>query len=162
MEAHTTNAAGDDLSRAITTLLAAGVRTNERAGRQPSLRGPAAASPVAVVRERFEVEQVTRYAAVSGDRNPIHTDNEVARSAGLPGRIVHGMCVLAAVCDSAVGEFGSGDGSAVGRLSARFAEPILPGDAMTTEFWIIDAGEYGFRSLTERGPAIKHGSVTIR
>ena len=35
------------------------------------------------------------YAAASGDHNPIHQDEEVARSVGLPGVIAHGMYTLA-------------------------------------------------------------------
>lgn len=36
-------------------------------------------------------EQLVRYAGASDDYNPIHYDDEVARSFGLPGVIVHGM-----------------------------------------------------------------------
>ena len=35
------------------------------------------------------------YAEASGDHNPIHQDDEVARSVGLPGVIAHGMYTLA-------------------------------------------------------------------
>ena len=37
------------------------------------------------------------YADASGDHNPIHQDEEVARSVGLPGVIAHGMYTLALV-----------------------------------------------------------------
>ncbi len=32
-----------------------------------------------------------RYAGASGDFNPIHIDEDFARSVGLPGRILHGL-----------------------------------------------------------------------
>ena len=38
---------------------------------------------------------LVRYAAASGDHNPIHQDVEVARSVGLPGVIAHGMYTMA-------------------------------------------------------------------
>ncbi len=38
-----------------------------------------------------------RYAAASGDFNPIHIDEEFARSVGLPGRILHGLWTMAQV-----------------------------------------------------------------
>jgi acyl dehydratase len=38
-----------------------------------------------------------RYAGVSGDFNPIHIDDEFARSVGLPGRILHGLWSMAQV-----------------------------------------------------------------
>ena len=38
-----------------------------------------------------------RYAGASGDFNPIHVDDEFARSVGLPGRILHGLWTMAQV-----------------------------------------------------------------
>ena len=53
--------------------------------------------------ERFELKvtpdpYVTiRYAGASGDFNPIHIDEEFARSVGLPARILHGLWTMAQV-----------------------------------------------------------------
>jgi acyl dehydratase len=38
-----------------------------------------------------------RYAGASGDFNPIHVDEELALSVGLPGRILHGLWTMAQV-----------------------------------------------------------------
>ena len=38
-----------------------------------------------------------RYAGASGDFNPIHIDDDFARSVGLPGRILHGLWSMAQV-----------------------------------------------------------------
>jgi acyl dehydratase len=38
-----------------------------------------------------------RYAGASGDFNPIHIDEEFARSVGLPGKILHGLWTMAQV-----------------------------------------------------------------
>ena len=38
-----------------------------------------------------------RYAGASGDFNPIHIDEQYAQSAGLPGRILHGLWTMAQV-----------------------------------------------------------------
>ncbi len=38
-----------------------------------------------------------RYAGASGDFNPIHIDEEFARSVGLPGKILHGLWSMAQV-----------------------------------------------------------------
>ena len=42
-----------------------------------------------------ERDVTARYAAASGDLNPIHLDDEFARSVGLPGRILHGLYTMA-------------------------------------------------------------------
>jgi acyl dehydratase len=38
-----------------------------------------------------------RYAGASGDFNPIHIDEDFARTVGLPGRILHGLWTMAQV-----------------------------------------------------------------
>src|ERR1700675_1920616 len=38
-----------------------------------------------------------RYAGASGDFNPIHIDEDFAKSVGLPGRILHGLWTRAQV-----------------------------------------------------------------
>ena len=48
-----------------------------------------------------------RYAGASGDFNPIHVDDEFARSVGLPGRILHGLWTMAQVA-RAVTDAGGG------------------------------------------------------
>ena len=59
-----------------------------------------------------------RYAGASGDFNPIHIDEEFARSVGLPGRILHGLWTMAQVARAA-GE-AAGDPLALKRLSVQF------------------------------------------
>ena len=60
-----------------------------------------------------------RYAEASGDPNPIHIDPEFAKSAGLPGCILHGLWTMAQVAraNSAVA---GGDPRALKRLSVQF------------------------------------------
>ena len=59
-----------------------------------------------------------RYAGASGDFNPIHLDDEFARSVGLPGRILHGLWTMAQVA-RAEGEL-AGDPLALKSLSVQF------------------------------------------
>lgn len=62
------------------------------------------------------------YAAASGDPNPIHQDEEVARSVGLPGVIAHGMLTLA-LAGRAVATWT--DGAEVVELGAKFTSPVV-------------------------------------
>jgi acyl dehydratase len=78
------------------------------------------------LRKTVTVEQIRAYAAASGDRNPIHLDDEFARRAGLPGLIAHGMLTMAFVNQLVTDWLGSR--AAVRGLNGRFAGMVLPGD----------------------------------
>lgn len=43
---------------------------------------------------RFTRDTLVRYAGASGDFNPIHYRDDVARSVGLPGVLAHGMLTM--------------------------------------------------------------------
>jgi acyl dehydratase len=60
-----------------------------------------------------------RYAAASGDPNPIHTDEEFAKSVGLPGVILHGLYSMAQVAKAHTDAAG-GDPRALKRLRVQF------------------------------------------
>ena len=70
-----------------------------------------------------------RYAGASGDFNPIHIDEEFARSVGLPGRILHGLWTMAQVA-RAVTE-SAGDPAALKRLEVQFRGMALPEHEIT-------------------------------
>ena len=59
-----------------------------------------------------------RYAGASGDFNPIHIDEEFARSVGLPGRILHGLWTMAQVARAMTDA--AGDPAALRRLEVTF------------------------------------------
>ncbi len=71
------------------------------------------------------------YAAVSGDFNPVHLDPEVARQAGFPSNILHGMCTFAWLAEACAIELG--DAGRIRRMRARFSRPVFPGDTITFE-----------------------------
>ena len=77
-------------------------------------------------------DQTRRYAAASGDENAFHLDDEVARAAGLPGIVVHGLCLMAFAGRAALESRGIANPAAVRRLAVRFSRPMRPGDALTT------------------------------
>lgn len=83
-------------------------------------------------------DQPYRYSAASGDSNRIHIDDDFARSVGLPGIILHGLCTLA-MCGRAVLYTGAGgDPSLLRRLAVRFSKPVFPGAEL--DVTIYDAG----------------------
>jgi acyl dehydratase len=77
--------------------------------------------PLAVTPDRY---LTVRYAGASGDFNPIHIDEEFARQVGLPGRILHGLYMMAQVARAHT-EAAGGPGS-LKRLSVQFRGMGLP------------------------------------
>jgi acyl dehydratase len=71
-------------------------------------------------------DDLIAYAELSGDRNPLHQDEAVARAAGFDGIIAHGMFTLghlAACLDRWIGPDAS-----VRRLSGQFRAPVFVGE----------------------------------
>jgi acyl dehydratase len=65
-----------------------------------------------------------RYAGASGDYNPIHIDEEFARSVGLPGRILHGLWTMAQVARAQTEAAGGPEH--LKRLSVQFRGMGMP------------------------------------
>jgi acyl dehydratase len=62
------------------------------------------------------------YAEASGDHNPIHQDDDVARSVGLPGVIAHGMYTMALAARAVADWFPGGE---VVSLGCKFTAPVV-------------------------------------
>lgn len=62
------------------------------------------------------------YAAASGDHNPIHQDEAVATSVGLPGVIAHGMYTLALAARAVADWFPDHE---VVSLGSKFTAPVV-------------------------------------
>jgi acyl dehydratase len=97
-------------------------------------------------------EDVDAYATVSGDHNPLHRDDDVARRAGYPGIIAHGMFTLGHLGSCVVAW--TGDPAAVIRMKAAFRAPVFMGET------IVAGGRV--RNLdVEAGTATVEGWVTL-
>ena len=103
-------------------------------------------------RVTFTREQIAAYAEASGDHNPIHLDDEFARSVGLPGVIAHGMLqmgLLATVAAEAAGGPGH-----LRRLSVRFAGMVVPGDTVTFRAEPSGQGKLELSAMNQKGEAV--------
>jgi acyl dehydratase len=100
----------------------------------------------------FTREQIADYAAASGDHNPIHLDDDFARSVGLPGVIAHGMLQMGIA--ATVASEAAGGPQRLRRLSVRFAGMVVPGD--TEKFSAEPAGEgrLEVKAINQRGEAV--------
>ena len=89
---------------------------------------------------------LVRYAGASGDFNPIHWSDRVARSVDLPGVIAHGMYTLA-LAARALDTWAGGPGR-VRELGCKFTKPVVvPDDESGVE--VVVRGTV--RNVTEEG-----------
>src|SRR5687767_9801972 len=92
----------------------------------PSLPDVEVGSEIPALTRLVTAEDVKAYADAGGDQNPLHQDDEVARAAGFPGIVAHGMFTMGhlAACISRW----AGGADRVRRLSAQFRAPVFMGD----------------------------------
>jgi acyl dehydratase len=101
------------------------------------------------VADTIERLDLIRYAGASGDFNPIHWNDEVARAVGLPGVIAHGMYSMGIAARMVTGWVG--DPAAVKRLRVRFSAMIEPGQTLTAKGAVaeVDGGRVLVRFTAE-------------
>jgi acyl dehydratase len=110
-------------------------------------------SPVAKVTQHVDADQTFRYAQASGDPMPVHLDEEIAKAAGLPGIIAHGLCTMAFASWALLTELADSDVNRLKRFAVRFAKMVLPGDDIETHIWraASSAGVTSYAFETARG-----------
>ncbi|WP_372593327.1 MaoC/PaaZ C-terminal domain-containing protein [Actinotalea sp.] len=136
----------------VSTYLAGGARIAgaERPEREPK---PEWTPPTPTGQWRLSPHDARLYAAVSGDRNPIHSSRLGARMFGFPRTIAHGMHTAA----RGLADVGALRGGAF-TWAVRFASPVLlPGSVQTA----ITRDERGF---TVEGWSARSGkrNLTVR
>jgi acyl dehydratase len=166
----TRDESGDLVAEQYMTSFFRGVSDGEGAGEEApkhKLDGATKATePVGKITQQIDLDQTYRYAEASGDNMPIHLDAEIAKSVGLPGIIIHGLCTMAFTSWAAIQEVCDGDPSRMKRLAVRFSRPVLPGQEITTTFWAAGEADgnkvFGFETRNGDGEVvIKDGLVEV-
>jgi acyl dehydratase len=109
----------------------------------------------------FTRDQIAAYAEASGDHNPIHLDDQFARSVGLPGVIAHGMLQMGLL--AVVAAEAAGGASKLRSMSCRFAGMVVPGDTVTFVAEPDGEGKLDLRAVNQRGePVLTRATATYR
>lgn len=98
---------------------------------------------------------------LNGDRNPLHSDPEIAKFAGFEKPILHGLCtygftgraLLHTLCGSDVEKFHS--------MDARFSKPVMPGDTLTVRMWVTEPGKAIFETVNQDGTVVIAGGQFV-
>lgn len=119
-------------------------------------------APDVGVTARTQPNQALFY-RLCGDRNPLHADPVVAKAAGFPRPILHGLCTYGHAVRAVVKAACNHDPARVRHIEARFTAPVFPGETIHTEIW-RDGNVVSFRArLMERDViALDHGKVELR
>ena len=101
-----------------------------------------------------------RYAGASGDFNPMHYDDLLARAAGYPSVFSQGMHSAALLASFAVDWLGAEN---VGRFAVHFSEQVWPYDVLTCsgEITAIGQNESGALVTAELTATRQTGGVAV-
>lgn len=80
----------------------------------------------ASIEHTFTQKDISDFAQLSGDTNPVHLDTDAARRMGFDGPIVHGM-LAAGLISRLLGTKLPGPGTIYLRQELQFKRPIPPG-----------------------------------
>lgn len=89
-----------------------------------------------VAEQVFDItrDSLVRYAGASGDFNPIHYRDDVAKSVGLPGVLAHGMLTMGLAIQPVVNWLG--DAGKIIDYGVRFTKPVVVPAAGSTQVTI--------------------------
>ena len=100
----------------------------------------------------FTKDQIAAYAKASGDHNPIHLDDDFARTVGLPGVIAHGLLQMGLLGTVAADAAGGPD--KLRRLYCRFGGMVQPGDTVTFTAEPGSPGTLALGAVNQRGEPV--------
>jgi len=107
---------------------------------------------------------IERFTEISGDRNPIHYDEALARATRFGGIVVQGG-VTSAILNAVVAEDLPGPGTVFLQVSWSFKAPVRPGDTITGEVQVTSVRtdkpitELATRVLRDDGTVVLDGTA---
>lgn len=115
---------------------------------------------------RITLEDIDRYGALTGERHPVHMDDDFARKAGFNARIAHGLFSLALIegLKSGLGLFEQSVTASLGWDDIRFSAPLYPGDDVYLRLEFIErrmTSKPGRGLAKERGALLKSDGTEV-
>jgi 3-hydroxybutyryl-CoA dehydratase len=91
---------------------------------------------VRYLRKTITDRDITLFAEVSTDHNPVHLDESYAQDTIFQGRVAHGM-LTAALISAVIGEQLPGHGAVYLGQNLKFLAPVRPGDTVYAEVKVV-------------------------
>jgi acyl dehydratase len=105
-----------------------------------------------------QASDIELFTAITGDRNPIHYDPELAEASRFGGIVVQGG-VTTGLLNALVAEDLPGPGSVFLEVSWRFLAPVRPGDVLTAEVRVLEVR--ADKPVTTLGTTVRTADGTV-
>ncbi len=106
------------------------------------------------------VQDIEAFTALSGDRNPLHYDAEIAKATRFGGIVVQGG-VTSAILNAVVAEDLPGPGSVFLQVNWNFKAPVRPGDTIVGETRIVKVRDDKPITELETTVRLADGSIVL-
>jgi acyl dehydratase len=83
---------------------------------------------------------------LSGDYNPLHADPDMARAAGFPRPILHGLSTYGMGAHAVLRTVARNDAARLVAFAARFTAPVYPGETLRFQLWERDSSSFHLRA----------------
>ena len=106
----------------------------------------------AEITKTIEQSDIDAFAAVTGDHNPVHVDEEFAKTTRFGRRIAHGM-LTASLISAVLANKLPGEGSVYLGQTLQFVAPVFPGDVVTARVTV--------KEIREDKPVVKLETICV-
>jgi acyl dehydratase len=109
---------------------------------------------------------IDAFASVTGDHNPVHVDEEFAKTTRFGKRIAHGM-LTASLISAVLANKLPGEGSVYLGQTLKFVAPVFPGDEITARVTVKEIREdkpimkLETICVNQRGEVVIRGEATV-
>jgi 3-hydroxybutyryl-CoA dehydratase len=120
----------------------------------------------AEITKTIEQADVDAFADLTGDHNPVHVDEEFAKTTRFERRIVRGM-LTASLISSVLANKLPGEGSVYLGQTLQFLKPVFPGDVITARVTVKEIREdkpivkLETLCINQRGEIVIRGEATV-
>jgi acyl dehydratase len=91
---------------------------------------------------------------LSGDYNLLHADPGVARAAGFPRPILHGLCTYGMAAHAILQAVTKYKAAAIQAMAVRFTTPVYPGETVRFQLWQRDSASMHLRARVDSRDAV--------
>ena len=120
----------------------------------------------AEITKTIEQSDIDAFARVTGDHNPVHVDEEFAKTTRFGRRIAHGM-LTASLISAVLANQLPGEGSVYLGQTLKFVAPVFPGDEVTARVVVKEVREdkpivkLETTCVNQRGEVVIRGEATV-